>query len=246
MKRMRMKKKRMDKVKKNIAFMEIVILLIILILFFIYNVSAFSIATLYGENYPMMMKPGETKETFFLIRNVVEGDSDVEVSIELAKGVEVAKLIDTQNKYEIASGAEVEVPVRITIPQNAEVGKIYYIGAIFKPSSGKTEVGNIQFLVNIGKTFPVVVTGEKKESSAGKDYSLTVEEEGITESFAPFIKRNLGFFWIIVVIISVGIIILVFMIVFILKKNREMKMIERRFMQGNQQAGAGLSQYDKP
>lgn len=211
---------------------------IFILLFLIYNVSAFSIATLYSDNYPLKMKPGETKETFFLLRNVVEGDSDVEVNVELAKGKEVASLIEAGKSYNVAAGAEIEVPVNITIPENAEIGKIYYIGAIFKPSTGKTEVGNIQFLVNIGKTFPVVVTSEKKES-AGKDYSLNVEEEGLAESFAPFIKKNLGFFWLIIAIISMGIIILVFLIVFILKKNKEMEMIERRFMQGNQQNGTG-------
>ena len=89
-----------------------ILIAIMLILVNINYASAFSVATLYGSNYPLKMKPGESKETFFLIRNVVEGDSSVIVSTELARGAEIAELIGTEKNYRVPFGEEVEVPIK--------------------------------------------------------------------------------------------------------------------------------------
>ncbi len=208
-----------------------------LILLSLSYASAFSVATLYGSNYPLKMKPGESKETFFLIRNIVEGDSSVTVSTELAKGVEIAELIDTDKTYKVPFGEEVEVPVRISIPKDAKQGKEYKVAVIFRPvqSEGKGGVGDIQFIVNIGKSFPVIVSGG--EIINGEVRSITLEEdEGLVQTFAPFIKENLGFFLIIIAIIAVGILILIVLIVFMLKKNKEIELVKQGLIQaGNQQ-----------
>ena len=171
-------------VKGDVVF----IFIILSILLNISYVGAFSIATLYGDSYPLKMKAGETKETFFLLRNVAEGDSDVVVKVELNKNSEVVSLIDGSKIYELPFGTEVEVPLKITIPGDAESGKTYNVGAMFRPAPGKAEGGNIQFLVNIGKSFPVVIEGKSGEGEAS---SLTLEEDkDITESFAPSFKKG--------------------------------------------------------
>ena len=157
-------------VKGDVVF----IFIILSILLNISYVGAFSIATLYGDSYPLKMKAGETKETFFLLRNVAEGDSDVVVKVELNKNSEVVSLIDGSKIYELPFGTEVEVPLKITIPGDAESGKTYNVGAMFRPAPGKAEGGNIQFLVNIGKSFPVVIEGKSGEGEAS---SLTLEED---------------------------------------------------------------------
>src|SRR5688572_6180955 len=90
-------------------------LLIIFILLVSFSLSsAFSIATLYSENYPLRMKQGEVKETFFLLRNVVDGDSDTTIRTELISGKEIANLIEGKD-YDVPFGSEIEVPVRIEI-----------------------------------------------------------------------------------------------------------------------------------
>lgn len=215
------------------------ILLLFVLLFFVCSfnfVNAFGVSTLYSANYPLNVKPGEIKETFFLIRNVVEGDSNVVVSVELVKGAEIASL-NGDSKYNLPFGEEVEVPVKLVIPADAKPGDEYLVAAIFRPIQTEgSSIGDIQFIVNIGKSFPVVVSGGA--SSSGGEHSLTlVEDEGIVQSFAPFIKKNLGFFLIIIVIIAVGIMILITLIVFMVIKNREIKTIENRVIQSENRQG---------
>ena len=184
-------------------------------------VSAFGVATLYSDNYPLKMAPGETRETFFLLRNIVEGDSDVSIKSELVMGQDVAVLIDGSRVYDVPFGAEVEVPVRIKIPDNAKPGDEYSVGAIFRPSAGKlVGGGNIEFIVNIGKSFPVVVVRESDKTR--EIVRLTVEDEGgRVGKFAPFVKGGRGIWLGIIFVLLIGIITILAVIIFILR-NRNM------------------------
>ena len=119
------------------------IVICFLLLFFVDFVSAFAVSTLYSDNYPLEMLPGESKETFFLLSNVVEGDSDVVIKSDLVGGNEIAQLIDLSTVYNIPNGRELEVPVRLHIPSNAEVGHEYKVSAIFRPSNSNAAGGNI-------------------------------------------------------------------------------------------------------
>lgn len=204
--------------------MKIIYLFIILFLLNVGFVSAFSIATLYGDTYPLRMKAGEIKETFFLLRNVAEGDGNINVDVEFSKGSEVAMLIEGEKNYKMLFGEEVEIPVRIKIPENAVPGKTYYVGAMFKPSPGEAEGGNIQFLVNMGKSFPVIVIGEVKES---KSSSLTLEEDrGLTESFAPSFKKNTNIWSILIILLLVGVVAIIILLVYlVIKTSRAQRQI---------------------
>src|SRR3989344_1590095 len=206
--------------KRGKAFVAIFLLIYLLGLSL---VSAFGVSTVYSENYPLTMKPGESKETFFLMRNIVEGDSDVVISSDLVKGKEIAKLLDEGKKYDVPYGAEVEVPVRIEIPKDAKPGARYTVGVIFKPSPKEGGQGNIQFIVNIGKSFPVVVAGEDKK----EDFSLTVEDdEGLVQAFAPFVEQHKGLFFTILFLFLISIIILVVLIVVISAKSKRLREAE--------------------
>ena len=172
-------------------------------------VSAFGVATLYSDSYPLRMNPGESKDTFFLLRNVVEGDSDVIVKSELTNGREVAKLIDGTKDYDVSYGSEVEVPVKITVPKDAQAGSQYRVSAIFSPIAQEGGIGNIQFIVNIGKSFPVLVVEEEK---AGKTVTLTVESEELVDSLAPISRTNKGILLGIIFFLIMGIVIVVVII----------------------------------
>ena len=190
-------------------------LIIFLIFLFAINfASAFGVATLYSDNYPLRMRPGETKETFFLLRNVVEGDSDVIIKSELTSGADVAKLIDGAKTYEVPFGSELEVPIRVEVPEGAEIGSQYRIGAIFRPTPTKIAEGNIQFIVNIGKSFPVLVVSEPvKVNEGGETLSLTIESDELLDTFAPFLKGSTGIFLTIIFFFIAGIIIVIVLII---------------------------------
>jgi|SRR3989344_2327895 len=186
-------------------------------------VSAFSVATLYGDNYPLRMNAGESKETFFLLRNVVEGDSDVNINVGLIKGSEIATFIDETRMYSVAYGEEVEVPIRIAVPLNAKAGTIYTIGAVFKPASKEGGQGNVQFLINIGKSFPVVVLGDRgEEQLSSKSSTLTIEDDqGLVETFAPFAKSSSTIWLILVMFLMMGIITITVLVIYLIFKSKD-------------------------
>ena len=194
-----------------------IIITAVLFFLFISFADAFSVATLYSEGYPLRMKPGETKDTFFLLRNVIEGDSDINIKSELIKGQDIAVLIDGPKTYNVPFGSEIEVPVRIKMPDNAEVGNQYRVGAIFRPSAGKlAEGGNIEFIVNIGKSFPIVIVKEEEEPR--EKITLTIEDEGgLVEKLAPFVKGKKGIWLGLIFVLFIGIIIVGIIIIFILR-----------------------------
>ena len=186
------------------------------------SVSAFSVATLYNGNYPLRMKAGEEKDTFFLVRNVVKGDDDVIISPELNKGREVAVLIEGIKDYDLPFGDEAEVPVRIKVPSDAEVGKRYEIGAVFKPSVKTKGGGNIQFVVNIGKSFPVVVVGDNgRLPYEEEEFSLTLEDEsGLGETMAPFLGKEISVWVVIGLGLLVFVIILLIVVIVVIRRRK--------------------------
>jgi len=204
--------------KKRVSFYGA----IILILFFIDFASAFSVATLYGENYPLRMKQGEIKETFFLLRNVVGGDSDTIIRPELIKGQEIANLIESSKDYDVPFGSEVEVPVRIEVPKDISVGTRYRIVAMFRPIAQKEAGGNIQFIVNIGKSFPVVIVEDKKPEEKDKSFTLTLEgePEELIDKSAPSSAGKKTVFVVIISGLLFGIILMGLVIVLLARRNR--------------------------
>ena len=201
--------------------------------------SAFSIATLYSDNYPLSMEPGEVKDTFFLLRNVAEGDSDVRVSVEMS-GENVGSLTDKDKIYNVPFGQEVEVPVRIVMPADAKGGKIYYIKAIFRPLAEDTGSGDIQFLVNIGKSFPVVVKEDEKELlSTRKPGSLTIEEDiGLVQTFAPIFREGNVVWLFLLAFIVTGIAIVLILLVYLVVKDRGPRTVIVQYPQQAQYQGA--------
>lgn len=208
----------MKKIVKIVGFIGV------FILFFISFTSAFGVATFYSDNYPLRMKPGEIKDTFFLLRNVVEGDSDVIIKAELISGNEIAKITDETNEYDLPFGEEKEVNIRIEIPKDAAVGSIYRINAIFRPVSSKGGAGNVQFVLNIGKSFPIIITGETLKLQADKEegaFTFTIEDEqNFVEDLAPpvgkgrFVWAGLVFFFI------AGIVIVSILVVYLIIRNK--------------------------
>ena len=195
---------------------DLIFAVFIILLFYSSFVNAFSVATIYSDNYPLKMQPGETKEVFFLLRNVVEGDSDIRIKSELVKGQDIAVLLEGDKTYDVPFGAELEVPVKISIPKDAKIGDQYRVGAIFSPLAGKiVGDGNIEFIVNIGKSFPVVVGSESEQREIVR---LTVEDEGgFVNAFAPFVKGKKGIWLGIIFVLFIGIVMVSIIIIFILR-----------------------------
>jgi len=128
---------------------------------FIHETSAFAASTVYSDNYPLTLNPGEVGETYFLLGNILPSDSqDLVIEAELVSGEEIATLIDSDLSYEVPYGEEVSVPIRIEIPLDMDPGE-YSVSVKFKSFSAGEVEGNVQFGVSIVKGLPIIVTGEE-------------------------------------------------------------------------------------
>jgi hypothetical protein len=227
---------------------EKLILAAFVVVFLMGEVSGFGVATLYSDSYPLRMQPGQSKETFFLLSNVVEGDSDVVINSDLIDGDEVASLVNANNRYSVPFGVELEVPVVVQIPENAVPGTEYRVRAMFKPVPTEVEGVNIQFLVNIGKSFPVVVISDEREEESGI-YTLTLEEnpEDVIRELSPPSKIKVNVFFGIILFLVVGILAaILFIMVLLVKRRRRVEVGVAGFVNqvggvqgGNYVAGTG-------
>ncbi len=192
----------------------------IFLLFFINFVSAFGVATLYSENYPLRIKPGEVKETFFLLMNTAEGDSDVSIKSELVKGQEISELIDGPKDYDLPFGKEVEVPIKIKIPKDMPIGTKYKVAAMFRPiPKGAAEGGgNIQFIVNIGKSFPIEIVGNDEKKKEGSSITLENEPEELLGKSAPSSSKSKSIWLVAIIFFLIGIIVMMFVIILIVRR----------------------------
>ena len=197
------------------------LMFVFVLVFNLYFTSAFGVITLYSENYPLRVRPGEVKETFFVLSNIYQGDSDVVIKSELVKGSEIAKLIDGSKSYDVPFGSEVEVPVRIEVPKDVSIGTKYRISAIFRPTPKQIAEGNIQFLVNIGKSIPVEIISEKKDDNKGA-FSLTIENEPeeLIEKSAPSAGKGRNLWFFVITSLLIAIFIMMFIIILLLRRRQ--------------------------
>jgi len=153
---------------KKVVFIPLIIFLTASILFVISNpfvTAEFGIASRYYENRPLEIAPGQTIDAFFLIQNTIGETRDITVEATLIQGSEIASFIDGPT-YDVSAGEQVKANLRIEVPENAPIDSEYDIEALFKQVSAQAEgEGTIQFVINVGKRFKVIVIAPSGEES---------------------------------------------------------------------------------
>jgi len=190
-------KKLVNKNKNLGVFVSVIILGVMMMGSFVSFVGAFGVAS----HNSFEISPGQTKEALFIIQNVIGGD-DIVVDVIFLEGSEIATLVDSDLRYNVPAGGQVNVPVRVTISADASVGTEYRVSALFKQIQVSEEgVEGAQVIGNIEKSFPVIVIEESL---------LVVEPEEVEEAGG-------GNFW----LWAIGIIILIIIIWLVLKKKKK-------------------------
>ena len=124
-----------------------------------------SIASAFGVNSPywdgnearsLNMHPGQTEVVVFTLQNIAGNPEDATASFKMIEGQEIASV--EKSEYDVAAGGMTEVPMTISIPEDAKIGSSYHIRAFVenRPStSGQTiAMGtgmSIGFTINIGE-----------------------------------------------------------------------------------------------
>ncbi|MDP4012724.1 MAG: hypothetical protein Q8R00_03920 [Candidatus Nanoarchaeia archaeon] len=180
----------MMKNKIRFAIMSISILLIILPL-----VSAFGVTSPYWEGHVLSMKPGETKVISLILQNMV-GEEDIRLGAKIGDGSDIASLVGNEI-YKVPFGKkDVDVKIKITIPNNAPFGKTYEVAVLFS-QLGEEEAGNmVQFTTAVGTRIPIVV------SPAGETNPVTAEVVS-SKAFTEFGTKTFLVFLIVAILVLI-------------------------------------------
>jgi len=143
-------------------------LVLLLSLALAYSSLAFGVTSPYWDTKPLGLHPGESADVQLLLQNMI-GDKDITLIGGVTEGAELATLINENTKYVIPFGTkDLPVMVRISVPEDAEVGKQHNVKVSFTQVAGNDAEGKmIQMKAGVGAIIPVVVTPwvAPKESS---------------------------------------------------------------------------------
>lgn len=135
--------------------------------------SAFGITAPYWETKPLVMLPGESIDLALILQNM-DGTEDVVLKAELVSGGNIATLTDEKLEYLVPLGRkDINVNLKITIPEDASPGEKYSVGVSFKEISTDEEGKMVQMTSGITKSIPITVKSEE----VLQEETLTPEEE---------------------------------------------------------------------
>jgi len=134
-------------------------------LFSYFASAGFGVSTIFTEEEPLTMYPGQSSDYSFTLQNAI-GEEDMTIEAILTKGEEIARFTDRNLQYDVAFGSQEKVNVRIEIPESIPIGTEYVIEGLFKPVSPQQEGEGVQLSTHIRKAFKVVVIAQPSEPEA--------------------------------------------------------------------------------
>lgn len=140
--------------KNRLLVLTLVTLLIISFSFV--SVKAFAITAPYWSTSPMILDPGQSKTIGFGLQNMV-GEEDITLIGEITQGSDMAEIVDEFNEYFVPFGSkdEVIVHVKVTMPEDAQIGEEYTI-ALTLTTVTPGEKGGVALGASIVKEVPVI------------------------------------------------------------------------------------------
>ncbi|MBI2663396.1 hypothetical protein HYX15_02580 [Candidatus Woesearchaeota archaeon] len=157
---------------------EILVLVMVLLSF---NVSAFGVVTSYWDTKPLILEPGESRNVYITLQNGAGATEEVTAKVELqGNGASLAQILDEDKLFLVPAGREVNVDIKVSIPNDAEIGEKYIIGvavnALPEESNAPVLLGagvgtSIPINVQYHEPLAATLTGESiKETNL--DYNL--------------------------------------------------------------------------
>ena len=133
----------------------------VLAIFLIGNVFALAVSCMYWEENPLTLNPKETKEIKVVLRNQVD-PTELELNSKITEGQEIAEFVEGTS-YIVPGKSTLDVPIKVTCPENAKAGQLYNITLTFTTVSGE---GNILgFASSVEWKIPVsIIKSEEGEN----------------------------------------------------------------------------------
>lgn len=135
------------------------------------NVLAFAVSSMYWEENPLTINPGETQEGFIVLQNMA-GIETINAKVNILQGSEIVTMNEPDKIYEIPVGQRVEVYFTVNVPEDSEIGGSYNL--IFDVSTvSSSEEGPMSFGSGMQKMLPVLIIQEPKEKTSPLIYYIT-------------------------------------------------------------------------
>ncbi|MCX6751024.1 MAG: hypothetical protein NTZ83_06200 [Candidatus Pacearchaeota archaeon] len=138
------------------------------------NVLAFAVSSMYWEENPITINPGETKQAYIVLQNMA-GTETVNARVGISQGSEIAIMNNPDMIYEIPVGQKTQVNFTITVPADTEIGGDYNV--VFDISTITQQgTGPMSFGSGAQKLIPVLITEKpkpEKTTSAWIYYLIT-------------------------------------------------------------------------
>ena len=147
------------------------IFLVIVVVLLSSSVFAFGVRSMYIENNPLTISPGETKD----IKFILESDEEVKVLVQIEEGADIARLIDGE-EYVIPADGIKDVNLRVVAPENSiendyeiiiSIMPIEDSGGMVGIKIGRKKTIPIKILGNI--TEPNLIKNETQDTSSDKE-----------------------------------------------------------------------------
>jgi hypothetical protein len=120
------------------------------------NVLAFAVSSMYWEDNPLTINPGETKHDYITLQNMA-GTETVKATVTILQGSGIVTLDNSGMIYEIPVGQKVQVNYTVTVPADSVIGGIQNI--IFDISTvAQQGTGPMTFGSGAQTLVPVLIT----------------------------------------------------------------------------------------
>ena len=154
--------------KKNKVFVLTILIFLVQISFS----SAWGVSSVYSDNHPYVLAPGERGEATLWLQNVAPEDEGKDVLLRVKYAGDGVGRLNGDKDYPIVWGwKDVGVPIEINIPFSAVGGEKYNVGVVVSEIK-EGEGGMIDVAVELSYSFPVVVAGEKVDTGLSPENSF--------------------------------------------------------------------------
>lgn len=141
---------------KNQIILSIASIFIISIMLSNFASAGFAV----GFPHKIELKNGESYDGSFQLQNVIPPVEQITVEIIVEQGEEYVSFPEGTT-IQLTANEIKNVPVKISVPENANGGDVYNTKIIFKPiSGGAQENGTVNFRLSVGRSFDIEVIKE--------------------------------------------------------------------------------------
>jgi hypothetical protein len=129
-------------------------------------VSAYGVGSRFSTEMPLNAYPGQQLTVVLGLQNAIPTDGDMTFSAELTNDANgMVKLSYEDNTYFVPNGAEVDVPLIVTVPSNAVVGERYTARVSFRQVNPANQGGMVSLSGGMDYTFGVVIVASENQNS---------------------------------------------------------------------------------